>query len=80
MATKSKTNATVSNPIQEEEKILGIENRTLTKSFTLNAFRSKPWQSCDAQSQYFKKKAEEWKSLPNNLIDTHCHFDKLFPR
>lgn len=29
---------------------------------------------------YFKQKSLEWKNLSNNLVDTHCHFDMLFPK
>lgn len=29
---------------------------------------------------YLKKKSSEWKHFPNNLVDSHCHFDLLFPK
>lgn len=29
---------------------------------------------------YFKQKSFEWKNFSNNLVDTHCHFDMLFPK
>ena len=32
------------------------------------------------QKSYFAKKSASWSKYPNNLIDSHCHFEMLFSR
>ena len=31
-------------------------------------------------NSYFEEKSAKWNNYPNNLIDSHCHFEMLFTR
>ena len=48
-----------------------LESRQNTYTNTLHS---------DKYQSYFAKKAASWSKYPNNLIDSHCHFEMLFSR
>lgn len=65
----------------EEEKAKSNESSPNLKEKTLAIPR--PYDSFLPDQEtlnYFKAKSEEWKGYSKNLVDTHCHFDMLFPK
>ena len=58
-----------------QDTILGLRDASKFNSSNLEMYLP-DWY----QKRFFYNKSTEWKEYPNNLVDTHCHFEMLFFR
>jgi hypothetical protein len=58
-----------------QDTIIGLKDASKLYSSNLDMYLP-DWY----QKRFFYNKSTEWKEYPNNLVDTHCHFEMLFFR
>ena len=83
-SSNTNTNITKSSSVNNVESTLATPPTTPTSacSSASPSTGSGVWRSSTSEAikAYFVAKKSEWSTLTHNLVDSHCHFDMLFPK
>jgi hypothetical protein len=77
---KVELNVVASTSEESEEPECGCAHFSPTKSSNRRVLKFFKAKIDDKLVDYMKEKSKQWEKYPDQLVDTHCHFDMLFTK